>query len=591
MRFIYLAIAAITFSACGQNEQGVAHLFNDSQLSLNRTQTKFAESDISLTQTSTITMMNQEFESPRRIENIENSGAVNAIAPQETLEQISLKKAAELFPGYEMKLLHLRKGSRFTYATFQQTFKGKEVVGAKMILRLKANGEWKTSSTTLVNPKFFSTVKLNPSAGLSSSKFFPAAHHVIRQQSVLYPKKLNESDFQVFAAREFVLYSTEQQMEFWIWADENTGEAIGAYNPASGARQLQVVGTVLPNAPGDELFMVAFPELTATFGDKEKIAADGTGNFRFDSNSENKGFKVTLENPFLSVFNNAKPDTAYAVQDISKFPGDKIVLDGGDQEVGPSLEDRNIYYWVMQARKFLHEKLNFDKMDYQLVAFANYGEKFDNAFFMPLMKTLSFGAGSMYFKNTALSRDVVIHEFGHAVTFEIYGNQPGYEFGAMNEAFSDYLAATITDNPDIGENSILPALMERRGGHPYLRTVENKLVFPKDFLGTAFHDDGQMFGGALWNLRKTLGADVADKLIHEARLAQAKSIQEFIRELLIVDKGNDSNPYTPSKNERAIWNAFRSHGLNSTTRFDEKNPDLTTPWRRKPQAVGCLDHL
>jgi hypothetical protein len=150
---------------------------------------------------------------------------------------------------------------------------------------------------------------------------------------------------------------------------------------------------------------------------------------------------------------------------------------------------------------------------------------------------------------------------------------------------SDYFAAEITNDPTIGQGALLPAFIQRRGTE-YLRTVENNFSYPKDYLGNSFHDDGQMFSGALWNLRKSLGADLADKMIHEARLAQAKSIREFLIELLKIDESKDDhNPFTASKNERAIWKAFSSHGLNSNTHFIEgKKEDLTIPWKR----LGCL---
>jgi hypothetical protein len=215
-----------------------------------------------------------------------------------------------------------------------------------------------------------------------------------------------------------------------------------------------------------------------------------------------------------------------------------------------------------------------------MIAMARDGMEMDNAYFNPLFSklgapVLAFGVGKNVLRNTALARDVVIHEFGHAVTWKIYGMKANYEFSAMNEAFSDYLAATMTDNPTIGEGSMVKM--------PYLRTVENDLVYPKNFDGGYFHVDGQLFSGALWEIRKQLG-DFADILIHEARLSQADTIAEFMAAMMhaddLLDPKRDDKWATLSPNFHVIRKAFLKKGLNSLVRFGQKPPeDLTMPWR------------
>ncbi len=289
-----------------------------------------------------------------------------------------------------------------------------------------------------------------------------------------------------------------------------------------------------------------------------------------------EGTQIVLENEFVSVFNNAKSTRGFQVDPTNL--SDSMNIDNG-----PSPEDRNAYYWIMVARKFLADELKFNGLNYKLGVFTNYGNRLDNAFFMPLTKTLSFGAGGTMFKNTALARDIVIHELGHAVTAAIYGTIQNFEFNAMNEAFSDYFAAEITNDPEIGNGA-----MQERTGMKYLRTLDNEFVFPKDFTGVKFHSDGQMFSGALWDLRKAVGAKLVDQMVHEARLAQAKTVSEFMLELLVIDeKTDDKDPWTASKNNEAIWKAFQKHGLVSNIRFSPAPAeDLTTPWKRP--SIGCL---
>jgi hypothetical protein len=378
---------------------------------------------------------------------------------------------------------------------------------------------------------------------------------------------------QMHRARELVAFSLDQHQEFWIWVDEASEKIIGAYNPAEGLDTIQVKGSILPNAEGDNPIEVLFPQVTALLDPSEKLLSDANGLFQ-KSALLNKNPKIVLENDFVAVFNNAKTSREYIVDPA-------LALDSVNIDQGPSLEDRNAFYWVMQARKFVVENLKYDGMNYKLGVYTNYGDHLDNAFFMPLTKTLSLGAGGKFLKNTALSKDVVIHEFGHAVTQAIYGTVQSYEFNAMNEAFSDYLAATITNDPLIADGS-----MQERTGMKYLRTVENDFEFPKSFSGVKFHEDGQMFSGALWDIRKSLGQAATDQLVHEARLAQAKTIPEFLLHLLDIDeRADDHNPWTPSKNNAVIWKSFMRHGLVSDVSFT-KAPDenLTIPWKRP----GCF---
>lgn len=573
---VSLIISVIGLSACASSD--LVDQLRRSDLSIDKTQTRFTESDQNFGDRK-VTLVNTDFNTPRRIENLTSVTDLGEVAaPEGELKLIAIQIAKNLFPELELRLIKLNEGSRYSYATFQQIYQNKEVFESKLVLRLTKSGDWKTVSANLVNQDLLSRVSSAQIELKATSHYFSKPHYILRQREVFYPKRLANDVTQVFLAKEYTLYSIEDQLEIWLWIDQASGEILGAYNPAARAMPMKVVGTISPHAPSDPLIDAIFPSVTAILADQSRVVAD-MGAIIDVEKLRGTNAKVILENAYVSVVNNAKKDSALHLTD------ELLKQDHLNIDAGPAPEERNIYYWIMAARKFLHEKLNFDGMNYQLVATANFGERFDNAFFMPLTKTLSFGAGGLYFKNTALARDIVIHEFGHAVTFEIYGMQDGYEFRAMDEAMSDYFAAEITNDPQIGMGALLPALIQRRGTE-YLRTVDNDFVYPKDFLGNSFHDDGQMFSGSLWKLRKAIGSELADKMIHEARLAQAKSIREFLLELLVIDeKTDDANPLTASRHERAIWQAFRAHGLNSKTEFIEgKKEDLTIPWKRE----GCL---
>jgi len=576
---IILCLLVVLLSACSTEIKSDKNV--PQELSVNRTGTRVEEAEEALDSKTFITLKNTDFQSSRRLErNLEGSATIasSELAPTITLLEISDRYLETYFPGYELNFLKREDTDNFSYVTYVQTYRGFEVLNARLIVRLLPNGEWFTMNSTLVDPSLLSSLSLEKNETLKSGNFFNQAHHILRERSMILPRRNDADQMEFFFAREYVLFSTENHFENWIWVNEANGRALAAMNPASKMIPLEVEGSISPNAPEDTPISVLFPGLSLSLDGGVKVFTNALGQIdREKLLGEN--IEIKLENEFVSVASEAQSNSSKFLK-IGQWTEDKINLDSKVNE-GPSLEEQNVYYWLMKSREYLEQKLGYHGMDYKLLAVTSYGQNFDNAFFNPMFKSLSFGRGGRFLKNTALSRDIVIHEFGHAVTHEIYGMATGYEFSAMNEAFSDYLAASITNDPRIADGA-----MHVNTGLALMRNVENNLVFPKNFLGNRFHDDGQMFSGALWNLRKTLGADKADKLIHEARLAQAKSIFEFYRELLMIDeRQDDMNPFTASPHQKSISNAFRAKGLGSVrARFDQVQEDLTIPWKA-PQ--GC----
>jgi len=486
------------------------------------------------------------------------------------LESLAREYSQKLFPGTELKLESIREGRILTYISLQQIFEGLEVIGAKLVLSLDAKGDWNQARSSLVANDILQAMKPATQEAEYSNQI-PATATVVKERRVIYPQVDNDKT-EMIRARELQIQSSSSDLAYLLYVSLETGMPIGVFNPQNHFSSVGTLsGTIYPNFIETPAERVALPFAQMSVGDKV-MTADAEGKFAIDG-LVGQNAVIKLKNPFLSVINNAGEDNALKVK-IAE--GDQNF----DMDLGSLIDERNIYHWVMASRDFLEKKLNFKEMNFLIVAMARDGMEMDNAYFNPLMKqfgapVLAFGTGKNFLKNTSLHRDVIIHEFGHAVTWQIYGNKGGYEFSAMNEAFSDYLAATITDNPQIGEGVMMKL--------PFLRTVENEYSYPKSYKGFTFHDDGQLFSGALWDLRKKLGADAADILIHEARLAQADSINEFKSALMnlddLADPNRDDKWATLSPNFNNIRKAFLRHGLNSLVKFDQNSrEDITLKW-------------
>ena len=96
----------------------------------------------------------------------------------------------------------------------------------------------------------------------------------------------------------------------------------------------------------------------------------------------------------------------------------------------------------------------------------------------------------------------------------------------MHEGFSDYFAATIRNDPKIGNGF--------RGPGTSIRDIEIDRVWPDDLVGES-HADGLIIACALWDLRKRVGREVADHLWHFARYGRSTTFDDYLLDLLVLD--------------------------------------------------------
>lgn len=128
-------------------------------------------------------------------------------------------------------------------------------------------------------------------------------------------------------------------------------------------------------------------------------------------------------------------------------------------------------------------------------------------------------------RNFSYDAAVIYHEYTHAmlgatrlnaVFIDAQGlnNLPG----ALNEAYADYFAGTITGASAVGNYALndLEGMsicgFQVGGGGNFARDMENLKTCPFD-LTAEVHADSEIFSSALWEIRKELGATDADRVI------------------------------------------------------------------------------
>ena len=161
--------------------------------------------------------------------------------------------------------------------------------------------------------------------------------------------------------------------------------------------------------------------------------------------------------------------------------------------------------------------------------------------------------------NTGENADINYHEWGHG--FHYYSILAGIYDGSLGEGAADVVAFLQT-----GDNVIAPDFQTNGGG---IRDVGPDMVYPRDFVANEYyiHYNGLIFGGAMWDLRTELIADLGE----EAGIAAAEQI--FVGLLkggtdipgtyveAIAADDDDGNLANGTPHLCAIIETFGRHGL------------------------------
>lgn len=215
----------------------------------------------------------------------------------------------------------------------------------------------------------------------------------------------------------------------------------------------------------------------------------------------------TLSGSQLSIITGIEP-RAFASNLFFQFP-----------LTDPRFDEVQAYFYIDQAQRFFREVLGAPLTSALTAKVNTGGTKSNAAFYYGRRIFLGQGDGVTY---QGLVRDpsVVYHEAAHALIDQLAGLPSQGEGGSLNEAFADFFAAAMLDNPNIGEASY------KQG--PYRRTLLNRLRAPADLSGNLY-GDSLVVSGTLWDLRRSLGTAKSLRLAMGilARLGEGSKLSDF----------------------------------------------------------------
>ncbi|CAL9375993.1 hypothetical protein SUDANB6_00958 [Streptomyces sp. enrichment culture] len=207
-----------------------------------------------------------------------------------------------------------------------------------------------------------------------------------------------------------------------------------------------------------------------------------------------------------------------------------------------------------------------------LVGVTEFGQPYVNAFWDG--RKMVYGTGDAEYRPLSAALDVVGHEMTHGVVEHSANLVYAGQSGALNEAIADYFGNAVeTDvlgipmtDPDSG------LLGERlcRTKTPRecaLRDLNDGRTTTKSFLGLDFANDNggvhlnsTIFGGALWDAREELGADLADKIVYRALTEYLTPLDGFTEgRAAVLAAAQDLG--VAGDGLRALRRAFTAHGI------------------------------
>jgi Zn-dependent metalloprotease len=283
---------------------------------------------------------------------------------------------------------------------------------------------------------------------------------------------------------------------------------------------------------------------------------------------------------------NMKNGRAYSATAVFDFPfGDGTI--GANPRLSQAAGVTNLFYFVNVAHDYYYS-LGFNEAagNFQtdnlgrggagndaVIAEAQVGDFTNDAAFAPTpegiaprirMGLFTRGTASV---NDDLDSDydgqTIVHEYGHGVSNRLVGATTStscltnIQSGAMGEGWSDYFSISFFNDPVIGAYIGQDAVkgIRRYSYEGYPLTYED---IGNGIYGYEVHDDGEIWAGTLWDLRKSLGQQTTDRLVIDGLKSTPcnPSMTDARDAILSADLADNK-----AANRKTIWTIFAKHGM------------------------------
>lgn len=259
---------------------------------------------------------------------------------------------------------------------------------------------------------------------------------------------------------------------------------------------------------------------------------------RFNGSAQGK-FELGLfylENEFVKLAEFSNPVTAITTSSNGVF--DFLRSENG-------FEDYNAFYHLNRFKNFLTSQGYTNLVDYQIEVDAHALNGADNSAFQGNMNSgrLLFGEGGV---DDAEDADVIIHEYGHAISTSASNSNIGVERRTVDEAIGDYFAAMYSRHI----NSFGYERVFSWDGHNEFwngRSCVSNKCYTNIVFGSSVHQHADLFSSFLVSVTNQLGLEVASEILLESMYSYAINISMrdaallFLQADTLLNSGSNSN--------------------------------------------------
>jgi hypothetical protein len=287
------------------------------------------------------------------------------------------------------------------------------------------------------------------------------------------------------------------------------------------------------------------PNNTAGLSNGRASASNQDFTFSFSTGSDPRGFKPAVVTN-LFYFNNVMHDRMYAL---------------GFTESAGNFQSNN--YGRGGAG---NDPVNAEAQDGSGTNNANFATPPDGS--RPRMQQYLFTMGTSTTaddRDSSLDGDVVFHEYGHGVSNRLVGGPSnvsclgGVQSGAMGEGWGDYWACSYYNDGVMGEyvtNNGTRGI--RRAGYAVPANTVHDSYADVGNQGFQVHNDGEIWCATLWDLNRTLGGAVVDRLVLEGmKYTPCRPSMLNARDGILQADQNLNG----GANRCQIWTVFARHGM------------------------------
>lgn len=358
-----------------------------------------------------------------------------------------------------------------------------------------------------------------------------------------------------------VNFFAEEPLGQWVhYVDAHTGSIVEGFNDLRFDTSGTVQGTYFPQYGTDLVCTGPFAnEYVTVNGDQQTTGSAGTY-----TSAQSGTVTSSLTGPWVKAINADMSAVSYSGAAAS-WTWDYPTTDS-------HFEETQLFYHMNFIHDYFKNVHGLSVMDYQMKGTVHVGTNYNNAYYSPSAEAIYFGDGDgVSYRSFAREAGVIYHEYTHAVQDHLYYMSYSGQSGAMMEAWSDYFGASIFNEPLIGSYACVSG---------YFRNLDNTKKYPGDWVGEV-HDDSEIYSGALWDIRKTLGATLTDTITFDAWDYLPYDFETGLQSMLLSDDDDgDLSNGTPHKS--VIEAAFAAHGITEgmsiNNTWEESNDLLATAY-------------